>query len=172
MTGTRHEPPPGVVIRGATGDDLHAVLEVGHRTWPATYIPIAGKDYVAMGLAKWWTEGATIPAIRAGRVLVAEIDGEVVGMAGVGPLDGTLALWKLYVVPEAQSRGVGGALMRAVIERALDDDYDEVQVSHLAGNVGAAAFYKKFGFEFVRQETGGSGMPDNVWLRLRLRGKQ
>ncbi len=161
-----------VTVRQATGDDLQAVLEVGHRTWPATYVPIAGKDYVAMGLAKWWTEDATIPAIRSGRILVAEIDGTVVGMAGVGPLDGTMALWKLYVVPEAQSRGVGGALMRAVIDKAVDDGYDEVQLSHLAGNTNAAAFYKRFGFEFVRQETGGSGMPDNVWLRRRLRGKK
>ena len=74
-----------LVIRAADVDDLTAVLSVGHRTWPVTYEPIAGADYVAMGPAKWWTEGATLPAIRAGRVTVAEVDGEVVGMATVGP---------------------------------------------------------------------------------------
>jgi len=161
-----------VTIRPATGDDLQGVLDVGHRTWPTTYGPIAGKDYVAMGLAKWWTADATIPAIRAGRVIVAEIDGDVVGVATVGPLDGALALWKLYVLPQCQSKGVGGRLMRAVIDRAVADGYDEVVLSHLAGNKNAAAFYKKFGFEFVRQEEGGSGMPDNVWLRLQLRGRK
>ncbi|TWP37648.1 GNAT family N-acetyltransferase [Leekyejoonella antrihumi] len=164
--------PSVVTTRTATGDDLHAVLEVGHRTWPPTYVPIAGKDYVAMGLAKWWTADATIPPIRAGRVTVAELEGDVVGVAVVGPLDGALALWKLYVMPECQGHGVGARLMRAVIDKALADGYDQVVLSHLAGNVGAAAFYKKFGFEFVRQEEGGSGMPDNVWLRLQLGGKK
>ena len=52
---------------------------MGHRTWPGTYGPIAGEEYVAMGLATWWTEDATIPAIRARRATVAELDGEVVG---------------------------------------------------------------------------------------------
>ena len=60
-----------LVVRPAVLDDLDAVLEVGHRTWPATYEPIAGPEYVAMGLAKWWTADATEPAIRAGRTLVA-----------------------------------------------------------------------------------------------------
>ena len=40
----------GVVVRGALGDD-RGVLSVGHRTWLATYEPIAGPEYVAMGLA-------------------------------------------------------------------------------------------------------------------------
>ena len=74
-----------LVIRPADGNDLKAVVEVGRRTWPVTYGPIAGEDYVAMGLAKWWTEDANIPAIRAGRVTVAEVDGTVVGIAVVGP---------------------------------------------------------------------------------------
>ena len=84
-----------LIIRAADANDLAAVVDVGHRTWPVTYGPIAGEEYVAMGLAKWWTEDATIPAIRAGRVTVAELDGEVVGIATVGPYETHLVLWKL-----------------------------------------------------------------------------
>ena len=157
-----------LVIRQADGEDLTAVIEVGHRTWPVTYGPIAGEDYVAMGLAKWWTQEATIPAIRAGRVTVAEIDDEVVGMAGVGPSEGHLNLWKLYVVPERQSDGVGGRLLRAVIAKAREDGYDEIRLSYLAGNDNAAAFYEHFGFTEVERESSGSGIPDSVWMRLVL----
>ena len=60
-----------LIIRAADGNDLRSVVDVGRRTWPLTYGPIAGEDYVAMGLAKWWTEDATIPAIRAGRVVAS-----------------------------------------------------------------------------------------------------
>ena len=62
-----------LLIRSADGDDLMAVVDVGRRTLPVTYVPIAGEDYVKMVLAKWWTQDATIPAIRAGRVTVAQI---------------------------------------------------------------------------------------------------
>ncbi|MDF8265351.1 GNAT family N-acetyltransferase [Luteipulveratus flavus] len=158
-----------VVVRQADGDDLTAVVEVGHRTWPVTYGPIAGDDYVAMGLAKWWTQEATIPAIRAGRVLVAEVDGEIVGMASVGPSEGHLILWKLYVLPSHQRDGLGARLLRAVIDKAQEDGYDELRLSYLAGNDGAGAFYEHFGFRETERESGGSGIPDSVWMARPLR---
>lgn len=153
-----------LVIRPADGDDLTAVVDVGHRTWPTTYGPIAGDDYVAMGLAKWWTQEATIPGIRAGRVMVAELDGEVVGMSSTGPSDGHLTLWKLYVVPEHQGEGLGGALLRAVLEKATLDGYDAIQLSYVDGNDNAAAFYRRHGFIERNREAGGSGVPDSVWM--------
>lgn len=160
---------PVVVVREATGDDLHAVLEVGLRTWPPTYVPIAGKDYVAMGLAKWWTEEATIPPIRAGRVLVAEVDGEVVGMTSFSPQDGHFMIWKLYVLPPFHGQGLGHRLLTAAINRAHAEDFAEVRLSYLAGNDHAGEFYRRHGFVEYEREQGGSGMPDSVWVRLPLR---
>ena len=52
-----------VLVRRATDADLEAVQNVGHRTWPTTYEPIAGADFVAMGLAKWWSVEAIRPLI-------------------------------------------------------------------------------------------------------------
>ncbi|AKU17360.1 GNAT family N-acetyltransferase [Luteipulveratus mongoliensis] len=157
-----------IVIRQADGEDLTEVLEVGHKTWPVTYGPIAGDDYVAMGLAKWWTQEATIPAIRAGRVTVAEVDGRVVGMTSVGPSEGHLNLWKLYVLPDQQGTGLGGRLMRAVIDKAVEDGHDAIRLSYILGNDNAAQFYEHFGFVETERESGGSGMPDNVWMQLAL----
>ena len=157
----------GTVIREATSDDLGAVVAVGHRTWPATYEPIAGADYVAMGLAKWWTSDATLPAIRAGRVTVAEVDGEIVGMAAVGPSDGHLVIWKLYVVPECQGRGLGRQLVEAVLARARES-YADIRLACLVGNDGAAAFYRSQGFVELEREAGGHGIPDSVWMGREL----
>jgi GNAT superfamily N-acetyltransferase len=156
-----------LVIRAAEVDDLAAVLSVGHRTWPVTYEPIAGADYVAMGLAKWWTEGATLPAIRAARVTVAEVDGEVVGMATVGPHENHLALWKLYVLPEQQGKGIGSALFDSVVARARGD-YSRIHATYLGGNKSAENFYRSKGFVEVERESGGEGIPESVWLQLVL----
>lgn len=154
-----------VLVRQADGDDLVAVVDIGHRTWPVTYGPIAGDDYVAMGLAKWWTQEATIPAIRQGRVTVAEIDGEVVGMSTVGNNDGRWWMWKLYVLPDHQGSGVGGALMRSAIHRTALGEHDALWLSYVKGNDNAAAFYAHHGFEQVEVQEGGSGMPDDVVVR-------
>jgi len=160
-----------LVIRPADGNDLLAVLEVGHRTWPVTYEPIAGPDYVAMGLAKWWTEDATIPAIRAGRVTVAELDGAVVGIAGVGPHEHHLVLWKLYVLPEHQGKGIGSALVASVIAEATGL-HPEIRISYLEGNTAAEAFYRGKGFVEISREPGCDGVPESVWMQLVLDPKE
>ncbi|HET7303599.1 MAG TPA: GNAT family N-acetyltransferase [Segeticoccus sp.] len=161
-----------VTIRQATGDDLQGVLTVGRTTWPATYYSIAGEDYIQAGLAKWWTEEATVPAIRAGRVTVAELDGRVVGVATVGPREGHLVLWKLYVLPELQGRGIGSALLGAVLERAARDHHEELQLSYIEGNSGAEAFYRSNGFVEFARESGGGGVPDDIWMRRTLTGQE
>lgn len=156
-----------LIIREADGNDLAAVIDVGHRTWPATYGPIAGDDYVAMGLAKWWTADATIPAIRAGRVTVAELDGEVVGMASVGPHEKHLMLWKLYVLPEYQGKAIGTALLESVVERARGE-YPHIRLSYLEGNTSAEGFYSRKGFVEVGRESSGDGIPESVCMELVL----
>jgi GNAT superfamily N-acetyltransferase len=156
-----------LIIREADGNDLLAVLDVGRRTWPVTYEPIAGADYVAMGLAKWWTEDANIPAIRAGRVTVAELDGTVVGIAVVGPHENHLVLWKLYVLPEHQGKAIGSALVASVVAKATGL-HPEIRTSYLEGNTLAAAFYRGKGFVEISREPGCAGIPESVWMQLML----
>ncbi|UIJ33405.1 GNAT family N-acetyltransferase [Allobranchiibius sp. GilTou73] len=158
-----------VQIREAVGDDLLGVIEVGRQTWPITYGPIAGDDYVAMGLAKWWTADATIPAIRSGRATVAAVGDQIIGVSVVGPLGDEIALWKLYVLPEHQGSGVGSRLLRTAISRATDDGWKSMVLSYLDGNENAAGFYAHFGFDFYERETAGSGVPDSIWVRRVLR---
>jgi GNAT superfamily N-acetyltransferase len=160
-----------LIIRVADGNDLLAVLDVGRRTWPVTYGPIAGQDYVAMGLAKWWTEGATIPAIRAGRVTVAELDGTVVGMASVGPHENYLVLWKLYVLPDYQGHGIGSALVESVVASAKGI-HPEIRISYLTGNTLAEGFYRGKGFVEISREPGCDGVPESVWMQLKLDPKE
>ncbi|MEP6650650.1 MAG: GNAT family N-acetyltransferase [Lapillicoccus sp.] len=152
-----------VLVRPAVEDDLDGVIAVGHRTWPPTYEPIAGADFVAMGLAKWWSAEATRPLIAGGRVTVAEVDGTVVGVAAAGPHEGRLVLWKLYVLPEYQHRGIGARLLESVVEDARDL-YPEIRLAYLDGSVAARDFYVHKGFVEVEREPGSGGLPDNIWM--------
>ena len=159
-------------IRLADGDDLSGVLSVGHRTWPATYEPIAGPEYVSMGLAKWWTPDVVTTSIRQGRTLVAVDGAEVVGVATFGVRDGALALWKLYVLPDHHGHGIGSRLLDAVVDRSLELGVDRIVLSHIEGNRQAARFYAARGFTETHRESGGSGLPVTVWMERRLRAPQ
>jgi ribosomal protein S18 acetylase RimI-like enzyme len=154
----------GVVVRGAVGDDLTGVLSVGHRTWLATYEPIAGPEYVAMGLAKWWTSDVVTDSIRKGRTIVAVEGDDVVGVATFGTQDDAFVLWKLYVLPGHHGRGIGSRLMGAVVDRALESEHSRITLSYLEGNQQAARFYDKHGFVETHRETPGSGLPKSVWM--------
>ena len=68
---------PRIVVREADGNDLDAVVAVGRQTWPVTHAGLYAPELVDLFLAKWWTKDACIPAIRAGRTLVAEVEDEV-----------------------------------------------------------------------------------------------
>lgn len=154
----------GVFIRPATAYDVDAVVDVGRRTWPQTYAPIAGEDYVRMGLAKWWTVAATRPLVVAGKATVAELDGEVVGVAVVGPLKGDLVLFRLYVIPEHQGRGIGRMLLEDVLQVARERGHRIIRLSYLDGNVNAERFYRAFGFTESHREPTGDGIPDSIWV--------
>jgi GNAT superfamily N-acetyltransferase len=151
-----------VVVRQANGNDLAAVEEVGRQTWPATYSSIFEEGLVALFLEKKWSAQALTPSIRSGRTLVAEVAGRIVGMASYGPHDSVLALWKLYVIPEAQGRGVGGRLLREVMSHAVSLGR-ELHISFTDGNASAYEFARSHGFTILSREPQGE-MPDLIWM--------
>jgi GNAT superfamily N-acetyltransferase len=79
---------------------------------------------------------------------VAESGGEVVGTVGGGPSDvtGTAALTALWVAPSARGRGVGEALVNAVIEWAKDAGYEQVTLWVVEGNSAAENLYRRTRF--------------------------
>jgi ribosomal protein S18 acetylase RimI-like enzyme len=159
-----------ITVRTATEADVAAIIDVGHRTWPATYEPFTGPEYVVRGLARWWSE----EAIRRGlpRTLIAEdATATVLGMASYAPDDDVLILWKLYVLPEAQGTGAGTALLQRVIADA-SGHYTAVRLEYLDGNDHAAAFYERHGFTFLKRASEPEGGPDAIWLEHPLPAKE
>lgn len=151
-----------VVIRPADGDDLDGVVAVGRAAWHETHASLYSPDVVELFLDKWWTPTANAPAIRADRTIVADRDGEIVGMASYGSGDGRFVVWKVYVHPDAQGEGIGARLLAAVEDRVAG--YDAVYLAFTDGNEQAEAFTLARGFVHDSREEQ-SGLPDLVWMR-------
>ncbi len=156
VVSTAAEPPPPeqrsgnitvmVSVRRATPADVEFVRAVGFGTWPATYGPLLGDEYVQRGLATWWASDRVLRGITDNTTYLAQVDDNIVGTAVVGRLDGTPMLWKLYVLPAHQKTGAGRALLDAVIA-GLDEGADRLWLDHAEGNDNAHGFYERHGFQ-------------------------
>jgi predicted N-acetyltransferase YhbS len=90
--------------------------------------------------------------------LVAEIDGEVVGVA-FASYDGRQAVInRLAVLPEHQNKGVGRDLVSELLERLKE--FGEMRIIVHTGEGYAAEFFKGFGFE----ESKVSYLKKDTWI--------
>ncbi|MEU4164115.1 GNAT family N-acetyltransferase [Actinoplanes sp. NPDC026670] len=148
-------------IRTATTGDIPAIVEIGRLTWPPTYA-FAGADYIAHGLASWWSPEAVARSLDTTTVLVASGASGPVATGNIDMRGETPIIWKLYVLPAAQRSGAGSALLEALISYAPSSP---VRLSHLDGNTPAARFYAAHGFTELRREPATRpGWPDSIWL--------
>src|SRR5918992_5702894 len=129
-----------VLIRRKTPADIVAIAEVTTAAFAQPDQPSQGPPETALigalrGSTAW---------LRALSMVATELDGTVVGhvLATRGHVDGApaLALAPLSVHPDRQRRGVGSALMHAILGAA--DALGEPLVALL----GSPRFYERFGF--------------------------
>ncbi|PSQ62586.1 MAG: N-acetyltransferase [Bacteroidetes bacterium QH_10_64_19] len=84
-----------------------------------------------------------------GAILLAEVDGEAVGVVAVQPLDdaGACEMKRLYVDPDVRRQGIGRALALGIIEAAQDLEYDVMRLDTVASMTAARRLYRSLGFE-------------------------
>lgn len=90
------------------------------------------------------------------------VDGkEVLGGAGVAPLEGgdadTCELKKMYFSPQARGRGMGRAMMEKLLDDAARLGYSTVYLETVERMKDANRLYQKFGFNRLEKNLGGTG---------------
>jgi phosphinothricin acetyltransferase len=159
-----HQAGPGpMVIRAAVPDDLVAVAEL-HGSSPVT-IPTPDR------LRAWFAARTA----DGGVVLVAERDGELLGVAGYGPFrdDGGWPSSRftvehsIHVRDTHRRRGLGGRLLEALVEAATDGGMHVMVVAVDGRDDGSLGFHTAHGFVEVARmpEVGWAG---GHWLDLVL----
>jgi phosphinothricin acetyltransferase len=137
-------------IRDAVHDDLPAILEI-HNDAIRTTTAIWDEHEVDLEDRRAWFDTRRAAGLP---VLVAELDGGVVGFASYGP-------WRpktgyrftvensVYVHPDHRGRGAAGALMPVLIEHARGNHVHSIVAGIEAANAGSIALHEKFGFRRV-----------------------
>lgn len=96
-------------------------------------------------------EALTVRAewIRRGWVVVAELDGDVAGVAAIAPDGPDFEVAVFFVDPPFMGKGVGGALFKALIARAR---LKRVGRLTILSDPHAESFYRKMGAQRVGTE--------------------
>jgi putative acetyltransferase len=105
---------------------------------------------------------------------VAVAGGEVVGGAGIAPLQGadplTCELQRMYLRGDARGRGVGGALLEHCLKAARQFLYVRCYLETISEMQSALAFYRRNGFHSLHEPLGETGHGHNDrWLIRPLR---
>ena len=161
-----------VVVEPATAADAEAVLNVQRLTWLDTYpneeagitredirVRVEGEhgELIPQKIERWKKGIESTDGSR--KVFVARVDGKVAGFAAPGFIDGQRRIGAIYVLPEAQGKGVGSSLMQQALTW---HEHDEDVYLHVASyNNSAIDFYKRFGFK----ETGKDVTDDAAKLK-------
>jgi phosphinothricin acetyltransferase len=133
----------GVSVRPLVRDDWRAVQSIYEQG-------IRGGDATFETEAPGWPEWDRAHSLR----LVAEAGGEVVGWAALSPVSercvyGGVAEDSVYVADSAQGRGVGRALLEALVRRAESDGVWTIQAGIFPENESSIALHQRCGFRVV-----------------------
>lgn len=121
----------------------------------------------AWSAGQFWSELAHVPDTRR-YVVARDDDGVLLGYAGVYVMKPTADVQTIAVAKQAQRRGVGGALLDALLLAAREYGCTEMMLEVRAGNASAIELYRARGFEQLAVRRGYYG-PGEDALIMRLR---
>ncbi len=143
-----------VVLRRGGAQDVRFLRDMLHHAyyWKER-VPDTGLGPVALYVKAWGRRGDTAS--------IALIDGFPVGAAwfrrftakqpGYGFVDEETPELAIAVVPNARGKGVGTALLDALLERAREAGHAKISLSVDKHNAGAIRLYEQHGFHQVAE---------------------
>ncbi|HEY9457349.1 MAG TPA: GNAT family N-acetyltransferase [Gaiella sp.] len=145
----------GVVVRRGGAQDVRFLRDMLHHAyyWKERAPEDTGPGPVALYVKAWG---------RPGDAAMIAIDGGFPAGAawyrlfsrdrpGYGFVDERTPELAIAVVPNARGKGVGSALLEALLERARAEGHDAISLSVDRNNAGAIELYERHGFERVRE---------------------
>jgi diamine N-acetyltransferase len=147
---------PIIEVTDATSDQHAIIQDIAHRTWPATFGSILSEKQIAYML-EWMY---SLPALheqvteRGHRFLLAREGDTYWGYASYETNyhgEPKTKLHKIYVLPSAQGKGAGKALIDKVIQRATEAQ-NQALLLNVNRHNNAVQFYEKVGFRVIGHE--------------------
>jgi ribosomal protein S18 acetylase RimI-like enzyme len=145
-----------VVVRRGGAQDVRFLRDMLHHAyyWKER-APDAGPGPVALYVKAWGRPGDTAVIAIDGGFPVGAAWYRLFGAErpGYGFVDERTPELAIAVVPSARGKGVGSALLAALLARAREAGYPSISLSVDRNNAGAIELYQRHGFSQVAEDT-------------------
>ncbi len=153
----------GITVRAADPADAAAIRDVAIAAWWATYSGRLADETIDRLLVRAYAEERIGVRIERHEVLVAGWADAVDAFAEVVDRDDHVQLVAIYTRPSSRGRGLGSALLVALVEAHPGED---LAADVLVDNELAEPFYAARGFvpgEFLTDEIAGQPVRERRW---------
>jgi len=167
------------ILRNCEYDDGEAVFDIYTETHGETDFLLAYPDESSFTVAQERDFLKSSAESERGIQLCAEIDGKLVGLAGLEPLGSKYKIRHrgeigISILKDFWGMGLGYQMMEVLMECALSVGITQVELQVVSDNERGLALYKKLGFkEFGRNKKGLnsriSGYQELIYMSLELK---
>ena len=145
------------LIRAIKEEDNQDVASLIRSVFDEMEIPKVGTAYEDPYLDLMFEEYSKPKSVY----FVVENDGEIVGCAGIAPLENgdheICELQKMYFLPKTRGLGIGTQMMEKCLEQARAFGFKKCYIETMPFMHAAQKLYKKSGFEYLDAPMGNTG---------------
>jgi diamine N-acetyltransferase len=145
-----------IVISEAKPADFSLIREIAYTTWPVAYGSFISKTQLDYMLEKFYSDATLTEnfTYKNHHFLLAKENQSCLGFASYEPDylgEKIVRLHKIYLLPEAQGKGVGKSLISEIEKIANQRNHHSISLNVNRYNK-AFDFYTKIGFECIGEE--------------------
>jgi GNAT superfamily N-acetyltransferase len=143
-----------LIIRRAEIEDINEIGFLANQIWPKVYDYMISPEQIQYMLKLYYSPESLYRQMTEQHhtFFLAEIDESPVGFASFGKISERLfKLHKLYLQPEFQHKGIGKALIEAILDEAFEAGGGVLQLN-VNRNNKSIPFYQHMGFAIVGEE--------------------
>jgi len=146
----------GIVIRPWQRGDLESLGKITWQSWISTYLNFIPENDLRSYFDIHYTEASFLGMFNnpVTQVFIAEVDDHIAGYARLffNQKENRLYVPSLYLLPDFQGQEIGRRLLETAEEYAAEKGVAELWIGVMVKNRQALVFYRKVGFQFVREE--------------------
>ena len=145
-----------IIIRPWQKSDLASIRRITWQSWISTYSSFIPESDIRSYFDIHYTEAALISMFDDPLThgFIAETDDQIAGYVRLffNQDENRLYVPSLHIIQGFQGQGMGRGLLEAAEGYAAEKGLDQLWIGVMAKNRQALVFYRKVGFQFVREE--------------------
>jgi ribosomal protein S18 acetylase RimI-like enzyme len=144
-----------ITISQATSKDIPIIQEIAHKTWPITYGAILSREQLDYMMDLMYSNESLLEQLKTKPLFfLAQDEDSFLGFTSCEnnyQNNKVTRIHKIYILPEAQGKGVGKVLIEKVMAIAKENQSEVISLNVNKFNK-AVTFYQKIGFEIASEE--------------------